>query len=72
MYLGKVIGTVTATRKDLSLVGAKLLLTQPVDLCGEPCGMPKIMVDTVGAGTGEMVIYASGAAARKILEEGAR
>lgn len=64
MELGKVVGTVVATRKDESLTGFKLLVVQPVDLEGKPSGSARVMVDTVGAGIGEDVIYASGHAAR--------
>lgn len=65
MNIGKVIGTIVATRKDEKLTGCKLLITQPVDFKYTPIGNPFIAVDTVGAGIGEVVIYtASGNAAR--------
>ena len=53
MLLGKVIGTVVATRKDEKLIGSKLMITQPLDLELNPKGDPIIAVDTVGAGIGE-------------------
>lgn len=64
MNTGIIIGTVVATRKCETLVGQKLLLTQPVNIEREPSGDPFIAVDTVGAGIGEFVIYASGTASR--------
>ena len=64
MYLGRVVGTLVATRKDASLVGAKLLVTHPLSLDLKPIGEAKVMVDTVGAGVGEMVIYTMGTASR--------
>jgi ethanolamine utilization protein EutN len=64
MYIGKVVGTVVSTRKDESLEGAKLLIVQPLDLGLEARGSPLVMADTVGAGIGELVLYAMGAAAR--------
>lgn len=64
MYLGKVIGTVVATRKDENLVGSKLMITQPLDIELKPKGDPLIGVDTVGAGIGELVIYVKGTAGR--------
>jgi len=64
MNIGRVVGTVVATRKDETLVGSKLLITQPLDLRLRADGAARVMVDTVGAGAGELVIYASGAAAR--------
>ncbi len=63
MLIGKVIGTVIATRKDEALVGAKLLITQPLDMKGNEVDSPLIAVDTVGAGVGETVIYVSGSVA---------
>ncbi len=64
MNIGRVIGTLVATRKDESLVGSKLMVTQPLDIDYKPIGEPIIMVDTVGAGIGEAVIYAEGTASR--------
>ncbi|MMZ58236.1 Ethanolamine utilization protein EutN [compost metagenome] len=70
MQMGKVIGRVTATRKDERLVGTKLLITQPIRLDGTLTGEPIIAVDTVGAGVGEQVIYVMGSmAARAVMEE---
>ena len=59
-----VIGTVVATRKDEKLVGSKLMITQPLDLNLNPKGEPLITVDTVGAGIGELIIFATGTASR--------
>ncbi|WP_025640635.1 EutN/CcmL family microcompartment protein [Schnuerera ultunensis] len=64
MYLGKVIGTIVATRKDENLIGSKLMITQPLNMELEPIGEPLIAVDTVGAGIGELVIFTKGTAAR--------
>jgi len=64
MFLARVIGTVVATSKDEQLVGCKLLLTQQIRPDGTDVGAPGIAVDTVGAGTGEIVIVATGSAAR--------
>jgi ethanolamine utilization protein EutN len=64
MILGKVVGTVVATRKDERLVGSKLLLVQPVRPDGSEHGAPLVAVDTVDAGTGEQVLVVSGSSAR--------
>ncbi len=64
MYIGKVIGTVVATRKDENLVGTKLMITQPLNKKLKPIGEPLVAVDTVGAGIGELVIFTKGTAAR--------
>lgn len=64
MRLGKIVGTVVATRKDEKLIGSKLMITQPLSFDLKPLGEPLIAVDTVGAGIGEVVIFASGTASR--------
>lgn len=64
MRLGKVIGTVVATRKDENLIGSKLMVIQPLDMDQVPTGEPLIAVDTVGAGIGELVFFTKGTAAR--------
>lgn len=64
MYIGVIIGTVVATRKDEKFIGHKLLLTQPVDVDKNPIGEPLVAIDTVGAGIGEFVFFTSGTAAR--------
>lgn len=64
MILGKVVGTVVATRKDERLSGSKLLLVQPVQPDGTPRGASLVAVDTVDAGAGERVLVVSGSSAR--------
>ena len=59
MYLGKVIGTVVATRKDEHLAGIRLLVVQPLDDQGQPNGEPHVAADTLGAGRGERVFLVS-------------
>ena len=64
MDLGKVIGTVVATRKDEKLEGTKLQVVQIVDLHANPKDSFVIAVDSVGAGQGENVLCARGSSAR--------
>ncbi len=64
MNIARVVGNVVATRKDDTLVGSKLMVAQPLDLRLQPQGGAKVMVDTVGAGIGELVLFVTGAAAR--------
>lgn len=64
MHIGRVIGTIVATRKDEKLVGTKLMLTQPLNLELLPKGDPLVAVDTVGAGIGELVVFTTGTASR--------
>jgi microcompartment protein CcmK/EutM len=56
VILGRVVGTVVATRKDERLLSAKLLVVRPVSPEGQLEGTPLVAVDTVDAGTGEMVL----------------
>jgi len=65
MNVGKVIGTVVASRKDPKLEGLTLLLVQATDLAGTPKGGQVVAVDSVGAGMGEVVLYCSGSSARQ-------
>ncbi|MFQ5411894.1 MAG: EutN/CcmL family microcompartment protein [Phycisphaerae bacterium] len=67
MLLAKVVGTVVASRKDESLAGLKFLLLRGVDMEGEPSGPSVVAADAVGAGVGEMVLYASGSSARQTI-----
>lgn len=65
MLLGKVIGTVWSTRKDENLVGSKFLIVKQLDLKGKLKDNFVVAVDSVGAGVGEVVLFASGSSARQ-------
>ena len=65
MILGRVVGTVVSTRKEEELVGLKFLLVKACDYDGKPTGATVVAVDAVGAGVGEVVLYASGSSARQ-------
>jgi ethanolamine utilization protein EutN len=64
VLLGKIVGTVVATRKDPRLVSSKLLVVRPMDPRGKPEGNYLVAVDTVDAGVGETVLVVSGSSAR--------
>ena len=64
MILGRIVGTVVATRKDERLVSSKLLLVQPIEPDGAARGSHLVAVDTVDAGAGETVLVVSGSSAR--------
>ena len=64
MTLGRVVGTVVATRKEERLLGFKLQLVEAVDLDMRPSGAFTVAVDAVGAGVGEIVLTAAGSSAR--------
>ena len=55
MYLGRVIGTVVATRKYEGLEGKKLLVVTPLNHRKERAGEDQVAVDTVRAGHGDLV-----------------
>ncbi len=65
MLLGKVVGTVVATRKEQEIEGLRLLVVRGLDLEGKPTSTVVVAVDAVGAGVGEVVLYASGSSARQ-------
>lgn len=65
MILGKVVGTVWATRKDEKLTGMKLLLVKHVDLTYALKEAFVVAVDTVQAGIGDVVLVTSGSSARQ-------
>jgi len=70
MFLAQVTGLVVATQKVASMTGRKLLIVEPMRV--EPqnrdrlvsTGRTFVVVDTVGAGLGEMVLIVQGSSAR--------
>ncbi len=65
MFLGKVVGTVWATRKDEELVGMKFQLVRHVGLDFSLKETFVVAVDTVQAGVGDVVLVCSGSSARQ-------
>ena len=65
MLLGRVVGTVVSTNKEQELDGLKLLLVRGADVEGKATGSLVVAIDAVGAGVGEVVLYASGSSARQ-------
>ena len=65
MLLGRVAGTLVATRKDETLEGLKFLVLKQLDVDDAETGGYVIAADVVGAGVGEVVLYATGSAARQ-------
>jgi ethanolamine utilization protein EutN len=67
MFIGKVVGSVVATQKVKSVVGKKLLLVDVVNAKGSEMvstGRSAVVIDTVGAGEGELVLVTQGSSAR--------
>lgn len=70
MILARVVGTVVATRKDPRLEGSKLLILKPVSPDGREESGYVVAVDTVSAGSRDLVLMVSGSSAR--LAEGCK
>lgn len=65
MLIGKVVGSVVATRKDEKLENQKLLVVQVHDHNNKPKDQYVVAVDSVGAGNDDLVLYATGSSARQ-------
>lgn len=63
MIIGKVVGSVISTRKNENLVGNKFLIIEPIKSMAH-AGDRMVAIDNVGAGIGEVVLVATGSAAR--------
>ena len=70
MFIGRITGSLVATQKVESMTGQKLLVVEPLrvnekdqsDL--QPTGRTFVVVDTLGAGEGEVVLCVQGSSAR--------
>jgi ethanolamine utilization protein EutN len=66
MFLARITGSLVATHKVESLIGQKLLLVEPLRVDEKdqkslkPTGRSFVVVDTVGAGEGEVVLVRAG------------
>ena len=69
MYLGKVIGTVVATRRYRDLDGYRFLVVQPLNHDMTDRGRPLVAVDSVQAGPGELVYLVASREASQALFE---
>ena len=65
MLLAKVVGTVVSSQKVQTLDGLRFMVLRQVDLEGNESGGQVVAADAVGAGVGEMVLYATGSSARQ-------
>lgn len=70
MFLARVTGSLVSTQKVASMVGQKLLIVDPLRVDEQDqsslksTGRTFIVVDTVGAGEGEVVLCVQGSSAR--------
>lgn len=65
MLLGRVVGTLVATRKEPSLDGLRFLVVRRLTIDNEDDKGYVVASDAVGAGLGEVVLYATGSSARQ-------
>jgi microcompartment protein CcmK/EutM len=65
MLLGRVVGTLVSTNKEASLEGLKFLVLRQLDVDGSEASGYRVAADAVGAGLGEVVLYATGSSARQ-------
>lgn len=68
MFVGKVVGSLWATRKDEKLNGLKFLLVEKQLNETEVSPELVVAVDHVGAGVGEQVLITTGSSARISFE----
>lgn len=67
MFLGKVVGTIWATRKDEELVGMKFQIVKHLGIDYSVKETFVVAVDTVQAGVGDVVLVCSGSSARQTV-----
>lgn len=65
MKLGRIVGTVVSTRKEEKIESLKLYVVRDLSMELADRASFVIAVDAVGAGIGEVVLYASGSSARQ-------
>lgn len=65
MFLARVTGTVVASQKEPSMDGSRFMVLERLDEMMQPKGDYVVAVDAVGAGEGEIVLYAAGSSARQ-------
>ena len=68
MQVGRVVGHAVATTKHSSMTGWKLLVVQPLTVDNEPDGEPQLVIDSLGAGSGDRVMISNdGKGARELM-----
>ena len=65
MLIGRVVGTLVSDQKDAKLAGMTFLVVRPLDIEGRDGAGYVVAADAVGAGAGDVVLYASGSSARQ-------
>lgn len=72
MQFGRVIGSVVSTQKDPKIVNFKLLVVRTLTHDNRDASGYVVAVDAVGAGVGEVVLYATGSSARQTVQTDAK
>ena len=67
MFLGKIVGTLVATRKESTLDGLRFMVVRRVNIDNEDESGYVVAADAVGAGVGEVVMVATGSSARQTV-----
>ncbi|RMD48463.1 MAG: ethanolamine utilization protein EutN [Candidatus Thermofonsia bacterium] len=65
MFLGKVVGTLVATRKESTLEGLRFMVVRRLTVDNTEESGYVVAADAVGAGVGEVVMVATGSSARQ-------
>jgi ethanolamine utilization protein EutN len=69
MQLAKVVGHAVSSVKHATMVGWKLLLTQPLTTDGRPDGEPQLVIDSLGADGKSLVLISNdGKGARELMK----
>ena len=68
MHIGKVIGTLVATKRVENLEGVRFLIVQPLTTGLKEKGKPLVAVDSVSAGPGDIIYYVRGREAANLLD----
>ena len=75
MILARVEGSVVATKKNTKMTGQKFLLVRPLVIDApaakewKPGSSTLVVVDTLGAGEGEIVLIVQGSSARLAADD---
>jgi ethanolamine utilization protein EutN len=69
MDLGRVIGTVVATKKVDGLTGVKLLMVEPLNHKKDVVGPPFVAIDVVQAGPGDLIQWVASREAAMALPD---
>jgi microcompartment protein CcmK/EutM len=67
MLLARVAGTLVATDKEPRLEGLSFRVLSQLNVDNEETGGYVVAVDAIGAGVGEVVMYATGSSARQTV-----